>query len=45
MKATKYDIFMSESCIRFDGKHGEKVPAVLKRIEHRDYQINSCYGI
>ena len=31
---------MSESCIRFGGEHGEKVPAVLKRIEHRDYQIS-----
>ena len=31
---------MSESCIRFGGEHGEKVPAVLKRTEHRDYQIS-----
>ena len=40
MKATKCDILMSESCIRCGGEHGEKVPAVLKRIEHRDYQIS-----
>ena len=40
MKATKCDLLMSESCIRFGGEHGEKVPAVLKRIEHRDYQIS-----
>ena len=40
MKATRCDILMSESCIRFGGEHGEKVPAVLKQIEHRDYQIS-----
>ena len=40
MKSTLCDILISESCIRIGGEKGEKIPAVLKRVESRDYEIS-----
>ena len=40
MKATLCDILFSESCIWLGGEKGERIPATLKRIENRDYQVS-----